>query len=77
MPKHQTNNNYIYVIQETRILSFHRHTISDKSILNVLVKYIIKEIVHHHIVLHQLVLSLTDGVKMIKLITQDCHHKDH
>lgn len=77
MLKHQINNNYIYVIQETRILSFHKHTISDKNIQNVLVQYIIKEIVHHHIVLHQLVLSLIDGVKMIKLIIQDYHHKDH
>jgi hypothetical protein len=77
MLKHQTNNNYIYVIQEIRTQLFHKHTISDKNILNVPVKYIIKEIVHHHILLHQLVLLLIDGVKVIKLIIQDYHHKDH
>lgn len=77
MLKHQTNNNYIYVIQEIRILLYHKHTISDKNIQNVLVEYILKEIAHHHIVLLQQVLSLIDGVNMIKLIIQDYHHKDH
>lgn len=78
MLKLQINNNYIYVILVIRTQLCHRHITLNRHIQNVEIdKYIVKEIVHHHIVLLQLVQLLIDGVETMILISHYYLHKDH
>lgn len=68
MLKLLTNNNYIYATQEIKTQLSHKLTISENSILIVQDQLLIKEIVHHLILLLLLVQSMTDGaVPMICL----------
>ncbi len=77
MPKHQISNNYIYVIQEIKILSFLKLIISDNNILIAQDLSIIKEIAHLHILLLLLVQLLIDGADLMISLSQFYHHKVH
>lgn len=77
MLKHQISNNYIYVIQEIKILSFLKLIISDNNILTAQDPSIIKEIAHLHILLLLLVQLLIDGADLMTSHSQSYHHKVH
>lgn len=77
MPKHQISNNYIYVIQEIKILSFLKLIISDNNILIAQGLSIIKEIAHLHILLLLLVQLPIDGADLMISLFQFYHHKVH